>query len=88
MRLFKSKEEKELDKLPDGEKQVFFFDEMPWLDTYRSGFLSAFALINNDLLIKKPVRLYEHRTGFFAIPHILRKDYMNFLFIYNLIRIM
>ncbi len=29
-------------------KQVVFFDEMPWLDTYRSGFLSAFEWFWND----------------------------------------
>lgn len=30
------------------EKQVVFFDEMPWLDTYRSGFLPAFEWFWND----------------------------------------
>lgn len=29
-------------------KQVVFFDEMPWLDTYRSGFLPAFEWFWND----------------------------------------
>lgn len=29
-------------------KQVFFFDEMPWLDTHKSGFLSAFEWFWND----------------------------------------
>lgn len=37
-----------METLPEGEKQVFFFDEMPWLDTYRSGFLSAFEWFWND----------------------------------------
>lgn len=30
------------------EKQVIFFDEMPWLDTHKSGFLSAFEFFWND----------------------------------------
>ena len=30
------------------EKCVVFFDEMPWLDTHRSGFLSAFEFFWND----------------------------------------
>jgi hypothetical protein len=29
-------------KLEDGSRQVVFFDELPWMDTPRSGFLSAF----------------------------------------------
>ncbi len=29
-------------------KQVVFFDEMPWLDSYRSGFLAAFEWFWND----------------------------------------
>ncbi len=29
-------------------KQIFFFDEMPWLDTHRSGFLPAFEWFWND----------------------------------------
>lgn len=37
-----------LDSLPRDEKQVVFFDEMPWLDTYMSGFLSAFEWFWND----------------------------------------
>lgn len=37
-----------LEKLPADEKQVVFFDEMPWLDTKRSGFLSAFEWFWND----------------------------------------
>ena len=37
-----------METLPEDEKQVFFFDEMPWLDTYRSGFLSAFEWFWND----------------------------------------
>lgn len=30
------------------EKHVVFFDEMPWLDTHKSGFLPAFELFWND----------------------------------------
>jgi len=33
---------------PKTEKRVVFFDEMPWMDTQRSGFLSAFELFWND----------------------------------------
>lgn len=31
-----------LDKLDDGSRQVVFLDELPWLDTPRSGFMTAF----------------------------------------------
>ena len=34
--------------LPPEEKQVVFFDEMPWIDTQRSGFLAAFEWFWND----------------------------------------
>ena len=34
--------ERLLDMLDDGKRQVVFFDELPWMDTPRSGFLSAF----------------------------------------------
>lgn len=37
-----------LELLPKDEKHVVFFDEMPWLDTYRSGFLAAFEWFWND----------------------------------------
>ena len=37
-----------LSDLPKEEKHVVFFDEMPWLDTPRSGFLSAFEHFWND----------------------------------------
>ncbi len=37
-----------LESLPKNEKQVVFFDEMPWLDTYRSGFLESFEWFWND----------------------------------------
>ena len=30
------------------EKHVFFIDEMPWLDTHKSGFLPAFEYFWND----------------------------------------
>lgn len=35
-------------KLSKKTKQIFFFDEMPWLDTHKSGFLSAFEWFWND----------------------------------------
>lgn len=31
-----------MDKLDDGSRQVVFLDELPWLDTPRSGFMTAF----------------------------------------------
>lgn len=37
-----------LDKLPKNKKQIVFFDEMPWLDTQKSGFLPAFEWFWND----------------------------------------
>ena len=37
-----------LDSLPTGEKNVVFFDEMPWLDTAKSGFLPVFEWFWND----------------------------------------
>ena len=37
-----------LSSLPTDGKQVVFFDEMPWMDTQRSGFLSAFEWFWND----------------------------------------
>lgn len=37
-----------LETLPTDEKQVVFFDEMPWLDTQKSGFLPAFEWFWND----------------------------------------
>ncbi len=33
---------KYLESLPSNEKQVVFFDELPWMDKQRSGFLAAF----------------------------------------------
>lgn len=39
---------KYLDTLPQSEKQVVFFDEMPWLDTPKSGFLPAFEYFWNN----------------------------------------
>lgn len=35
-------------KLDDGSRQVVFFDELPWMDTPRSGFLSAFENFWNN----------------------------------------
>ena len=37
-----------LSALPAGEKHIVFFDEMPWMDTQRSGFLAAFEWFWND----------------------------------------
>ena len=37
-----------LSSLPAEEKHVVFFDEMPWMDTQRSGFLPAFEWFWND----------------------------------------
>lgn len=37
-----------LERCPKKKKQVVFFDEMPWLDTRKSGFLSAFEWFWND----------------------------------------
>ena len=37
-----------LSLLPETEKHVVFLDEMPWMDTQRSGFLSAFEWFWND----------------------------------------
>lgn len=39
---------KYLDLLPTNQKQVVFFDEMPWLDTAKSGFLPAFEFFWNN----------------------------------------
>ena len=37
-----------IDNQKSDEKCVVFFDEMPWLDTHKSGFLSAFEYFWND----------------------------------------
>jgi len=37
-----------LSMLPEDQKKVIFFDEMPWLDTQRSGFLAAFEWFWNS----------------------------------------
>ena len=37
-----------LSSLPKGEKHIVFFDEMPWMDTPKSGFLPAFEYFWND----------------------------------------
>lgn len=36
------------DTLSENEKHIFFFDEMPWLDTPKSGFLAAFEYFWNS----------------------------------------
>jgi len=47
-----------LETLKEGGKKVLFFDELPWLDTHKSGFLSAFgyfwntyASLRGDMLV-------------------------------------
>ena len=42
-----------LDSRPGQEKQVVFFDEMPWLDSPKSGFKEAFEYFWNDYGIAK-----------------------------------
>lgn len=37
-----------LSSLPQDEKHIVFLDEMPWMDTQRSGFMSAFEWFWND----------------------------------------
>ncbi len=37
-----------IDGLSKTQKHVFFIDEMPWLDTHKSGFLAAFEYFWND----------------------------------------
>ncbi len=37
-----------LQTLPENEKQVVFFDELPWMDTHKSGFLTAFEWFWNQ----------------------------------------
>ncbi len=37
-----------LSSLPETEKHIVFFDEMPWMDTPKSGFLSAFEYFWNS----------------------------------------
>jgi len=47
-----------LDRNGNGDRQVVFIDELPWMDTPRSGFLSAFEHFCNDwCLAKKHVKL-------------------------------
>ena len=37
-----------LESLPKGSRRLLFFDELPWLDTQKSGFLSAFEWFWNN----------------------------------------
>ncbi|MBP5217163.1 MAG: hypothetical protein J6038_04950 [Bacilli bacterium] len=37
-----------LESLPKGTRRLLFFDELPWLDTQKSGFLAAFEWFWND----------------------------------------
>ena len=39
--------EKHLQEIDDGTRQVVFIDELPWLDTPKSGFISAFEAFWN-----------------------------------------
>lgn len=41
------------ESLPDDQKQVMFLDELPWLDTKKSGFLPAFEFFWNDYACTK-----------------------------------
>ncbi|ANH82843.1 hypothetical protein A8C56_19295 [Niabella ginsenosidivorans] len=43
-----------LDTLDRKGKKVLFFDELPWLDTHKSGFLSAFGYFWNMYLSERP----------------------------------
>ena len=43
-----------LEKKDDGQKQVVFLDELPWLDTPRSGFLIAFEGFWNNWGCHRP----------------------------------
>ena len=36
----------------DGQKKVLFFDELPWLDSHKSGFLRAFGYFWNSWAVK------------------------------------
>ena len=45
----------ELDKLRTRKKLIVFIDELPWLDTHRSGFLSAFDWFWNSWAAKKNI---------------------------------
>ncbi len=40
--------------LPKGQKQVIFLDELPWIDTPKSGFVQMLAHFWNDYLSKEP----------------------------------
>jgi len=42
-----------LDSQKGGGKKVLFFDELPWLDTHRSGFLSAFGYFWNTYVERR-----------------------------------
>lgn len=44
-----------LDQRRDNEKIVLFFDELPWLATHRSGFISAFSWLWNSWAVDKNV---------------------------------
>lgn len=43
-----------LDTLKTKEKKIIFFDELPWLDTHKSGFVSAFGYFWNIYLSERP----------------------------------
>jgi predicted AAA+ superfamily ATPase len=37
-----------LENMPESKKKVIFFDELPWLDSHKSGFLSSFSYFWNE----------------------------------------
>ena len=43
-----------LEKTKPSGKKVLFFDELPWLDTHKSGFISAFSYFWNMYLSQRP----------------------------------
>ena len=40
--------ERYLQKIDEGSRQVVFLDELPWLDSFRSGFMRAFEAFRNS----------------------------------------
>lgn len=48
-----------IEELSDDEKHVFFIDEMPWLDTHKSGFMPAFEYFCMEPIIAGYM-MYKH----------------------------
>lgn len=44
-----------LENRSNQDKQVVFFDELPWLDGHRSGFLNAFGFFWNSWAVKNKI---------------------------------